>query len=445
MKVVLSLAGISLAVLALAQTKPIQPKTPDVKPPSQLILPPPKELTAGKEPLTADEAVAIALKNQPAVGIARANTLAAQGRTQQAASGLLPDFNANAGYSNTSSIRGTSTSTGGLYTTGINVTQLLFDFGRTRDTVRQQQALERFFGHTLTRTQQTVALDVKQAFYNLAQDIAVVTISDANVANRQRQLDEAQARLDSGLGAPGDVVSAKTSLASASISLSSARNTALNSRVILAQIMGIDPRTPIVPATSTEAAVDSEADLEHLVEVALTNRPDVKAAQEQVNAAKFAVSSARKGDLPRITASAGAASRGVTDPLETESGTLGINVTWNFSDGGFTAGAVKQAKGNEQAARQTLIQVGQQVVADVSQAYVDLQSALQRIDLADVEVANAAEFVRIAEGRYNGGIGQFNDITTAQAALVSAQRDQSQAQADVQRTRASLRTAIGLS
>jgi outer membrane protein len=432
------------ACMAIGQTQPLQPQTPDVKLPPKLTLPGPKEITIGQQPLTPDEAVAIALKNQPLVGIARANVLSASGRTQQATADLLPNFTASGSYGQSTTFRGSSTGTPNRFTSAVNVDQLLFDFGRTRDTVRQQEALQRASMHNLTRTQQTVALDVRQAFYTLAQNIANVSINEANVANRQRQLDEAQARLNSGLGAPADVVQAKTNMADAAITLSSARDTALNSQVELAQLLGIDPRTPITPADVSESALAIEADLQRLVESALNNRPDIKAAQEQVTAGKYAISFARKGNLPRITATAGVASRGVTDPLATETGTFSINVTWNFADSGFTAGAVKAARGSEEVAEQNLIQATQQALADVSQAYLDLQSSLQRVDLAEVGVANALELLRISEGRYTGGLGQFLDITNAQSSLVSAQRNQVQAKQDVSRARARLRTAIGL-
>src|SRR5205807_3762360 len=111
----------------------------------------------GQQPLTAEEAVSIALKNQPLVGIAKANVLSAHGRVQQATSDLLPNFNASGSYTQSTTFRGGTTGgTPNRFNTSVNVDQLLFDFGRTRDTVRQQEALERALRHTLTRTQQTV-------------------------------------------------------------------------------------------------------------------------------------------------------------------------------------------------------------------------------------------------------------------------------------------------
>ena len=190
--------------------------------------------------------------------------------------------------------------------------------------------------------------------------------------------------------------------------------------------------------------LSDEMDLEKLVFDAMQDRPDIKSAKEQVSAATFAVSEARKGNLPRVDVLGGVNGKGPNDFFLTENASYGIVVSWLFGDGGLTAGQVKQAKGNEDAARQNLIVVTNQAISDVGQAYVDLQSSLQRLDIASAGVANALELVRIDEGRYVGGIGQFLDVTTAQASLFTAQLSLSQAQGDVERSRASLRTAIGL-
>ena len=431
------------AKVAFCQTPPIQPQTPDIKVPPPLTLPGPT-IEAGKQPLDIQEAIAIALKNQPDIAIAQGNLVSAQGRKAQAQSGLYPQFDANASAISQTQLRGETVGTSpSRFSASINIDQLLFDFGRTRDSVRQQSALQRAFEFVLARTRHTVVLDVKSAFYDLLQNHEFVAISEANVANRQKQLDLAQARLDSGLGPPADVVRAKTNLADGVISLESARATELNSRVTLAQQLGIDPRTPITPADSTETPMDKEDDIEALVKTAMENRPDIRESEARVSAAEYSISSASKGNLPRISATASLGARGSTDPFASETGSVGISVSWSFFDSGLTAGRVKEARGQEQVARAQLVQVTQQAVTEVSQAYVDLKAALQRVETARAQVANALELLRISEGRYQGGIGQFLEVTDAQNSIVSAQRNLSQAQKDVARARARLRTAIG--
>jgi outer membrane protein TolC len=424
-------------------TPPPKVTTPDVKIPGNLSLPGPAQSEIGAQPLSISEAVAIALKKQPQVLIAQANILAAQGRVQQTASSLLPQFGANASYNNQASIVNSGPVLDPFAAT-VSVQQLLFDFGRTRDLVRQQSALERSVRWSLTRTQQSIAMQVKSAFYDLVQNLANVKLSEDDVATRQKELDEANARMNNGLGAPVDVLQAKTNLADGAVSLSTARNAAFTSQLTLAQLMGINPRTPIVPAPAKETPLADEGDMEKLVTAAMTSRPDIKTAMEQVAAATYAVSGAQKGNLPRVDAIGGMNGRGPNDPFATEAATYGIVVTWLFGDGGLTAGQVKEARGNEDAAKQNLIVVTNQAIADVGQAFVDLQSAIQRLDLAGVGTANAQELVRVDLGRYTGGIGQFLDVTTAQSALFTAQRSLTQAQGDVERARARLRAAVGL-
>jgi outer membrane protein len=425
-------------------TPPPKVTTPDIKVPTPLKLAGPAQTEIGTEPLTPEEAVAVALRNQPAVGIAKANVTSAQGRTQQAASALNPQIIGAAGFNDSRSLPDGAEQVADRFSASAGVQQLLFDFGHTRALVRQQQALERSLRHTLTRTQQSIAMQVKLAFYDLAQSRENVTTSEANVTNRQRELDQANARMNSGLGPPVDVVQAKTNLAAAVISLVSAQENALSSQVSLAQLLNIDSRTPIALAAKGERVLEYEADLSKLVAQALNDRPDIKAAREQVTAAQFAISTAKTGNAPTISATAGLSGTGPNDITDTRSGTFGVNVTVTFGDGGLTAGRVKEAQGNEEAARQSLIDTTNQAVTDVSQGYVQLQSALKRISLAQDAVVNAHELVRISEGRYTGGLGQFLDVTNAQDSLFSAEQGFAQAKQDVERARARLRSAIGL-
>ena len=430
------------------QALPVIPKTPDVILPPSLILPPPAEVEVGSKPLSLHEAIAIALRKQFQVVAAQGSLLSAQGSTEQAASGLLPQVAITGGYNAQGAVPGVNPGFGGgsqsLFNVGVNATQLLFDFGRTRDLVRQRQALETSSEQTLNATSQGVALQVKLDFYTLIQGRANAALSEADVANRRRQLDEASARVTSGIGPPSDLVQAKTNLADATIALVDARETALLNQITLAQDMGVDPLTPINADSSTESNLDGEGNLRSLVRVALRDRPDVRAAQKQVAAASYGVSFARKGNRPSVLLSVGATGQDSSDPFRSPSGFVGVNLSWPMVDGGATAGAVKQARGSQENAAANLTQITQQAVTAVGNAYLDLAAAQQRATLARVEVANANELVRISEGRYDGGQGLFLDITNAQNSLVAAQRNLTQAEADAQRARARLRNAVGL-
>ena len=63
--------------------------------------------------------------------------------------------------------------------------------------------------------------------------------------------------------------------------------------------------------------------------------------------------------------------------------------------------------------------------------------------LAEADVANATEGVRIATGRYSTGLGLFLDIITAQAFLLTARTNLVNTQNAVEQYRATLNHALG--
>jgi len=450
-------------VCAQETTPPIAPKTQETPLPPPVTLPPPPSPTpeVPNRPLTADEAARIALRLQPNITVARAGVQAAQGRTQQARSGELPTVGLGAGYTHQDTLAtegggSTGNNTGGTGTGGatgttfsfpgyqasLTVRQLLFDFNHTRDLVRQSAALERAANANLTGVQQAVVLQVKQAFYTYAQNVRLVAVNEANVRNTQAQLDLAQARLKSGLGLPSDVVRAQTAVADAVFQLNQAQNSASVARVNLALLMGIDPRTPIEAADTSEPAVTAN-DVNALVNRALAQRPEILAAQATLQAAQHGVNAAKTTNAPSVAANLGLSSRGSDFPPGNDFFTVGVSVQWNLFDSGLTAGRVKEARANVEAAQAQLTNARLVVVSDVSQAYLNLRTAEQRVTTADAEVANAEESVRLAEGRYRSGLGTFLDLITAQTALVTARTNRVNAQSAVDQARAALSRAIG--
>ncbi len=443
-------------------TPPLVPPTKGVPilPPVELPAPPATStvapVAATEQPLTADEAARIALQLQPDVTIANADIVAAQGQTQQARAALRPSLGFSAGYTQQESLNA-STGTGGNTGGGTDpfsnnsssglrasatVRQLLFDFKRTRDAVRASAARERAANANLTRVQSDLVLQVKQAFYTFVQNSRLVNVNEANVKNRQDQLALAQARLNVGLGAPPDVVRALTAVADAVFNLESARNSASLSRVNLALLMGIDARTPLQTADSSEPIIATD-DVNGLVNQALAQRPEVAQAQATLDAAGFGVSIARKSNAPSIGVSGSLASRGDNLSLNRSSVRATLDFSWTPFDGGLSRGLVKEAQANASIAQSELNRARQNIVSDVSQAYLNLRTAEQSVVTADAQVANAEESVRLAEGRYRAGVGTFIEVTDAQAALLTARTNRVNAVANVDKARAALSRAIG--
>jgi outer membrane protein len=439
------------------QTQPVQPRIQATPlPPAVVIPPPPQDSPLPKDvpsrPLTADEAARIALANQPNIVAAQANILAAQGRTEQARSGLLPSVSLSAGYNRVNTLDasgngggpntvGISTATG--YNSSVTIRQLIYDFNRTRDTVRQNRALERAANANLTRTQFDTILQVKQAFYTYVQNVRLIGVNESNLRNQQAQLALAEARAKSGLGAPIDVVRAQTNVAAAILNLNLAQNVAATSRVNLALLMGIDPRTPIQASDAPEPGFEA-TDINLLTQRAFNLRPEILQAQANIEAAKLSIGIAKTTNAPSIAATLSLSSRDVGNiPPRNDFATLGASINWTPFDSGLTSGRVREARANYDSARTQLTLAQLNITSDVAQAYVNLRTAEQRVVSAAAQVTNALEGVRLAEGRYRAGVTTFLEVTDAQTALVTAQTNQVNANSAVDQARAALARAIG--
>ena len=407
-------------------------------------------------PLTADEAARIALKLQPSLGAPAGAIQTQQGRTQQTGSVQNPQFLVGLGYDKIGSLAG-QPSTGleapneleplGIspvyqFSGGAAIRQLLFDFNQTRNLVRQSEALEKAAEQNLSQAQLQLLVDVRTGFFTYVNAIRLVKVNEGNVANRQRQLDLANARLSIGLGQPSDVATAQTSKSQGILELNQARDAAEQARIQLLQTMGVDPLTPIVPADES-APQPHDTDAKALTQTAVKLRPEVRSAAQSLAAARYGLDAAKVVDLPAIYAEIGAGLNGPEFPLKDNVYNIGIGFQVPIGDGGYRSGAVKAAKGQITTAEANLKTAVLQVRSDVAGAFMALRSSEQRVTIADNEVFNAEETVRVAEGRYSAGVGLFQDVTTAQALLLDAQTDQANARASLDSARTQLRRATG--
>lgn len=442
------LGSVFLTGVGIAQTAPPKVSTPDVP----QIQPPTVETVSPKSPLdhplTEAEAIHFALANQPLVKQAQAKVAQLHGSTRAARGSLLPQLTANAsGTQNSNPSFGGSAGRGWNTSAAISLAQLLFDFGKSRAGLSQAVFLELVAIQQLRQVQIETTRSVSLAYIAFQQARQVEEYSAGNVANRSRQLALVTARLNEGVGPPSDVVQAKASLASATISFSNAQANVALARSAFALALGIDARTlvDVEPLNLTAPPEDAypDAAAEPLVSEAMANRPEILASKAQVQAAKSAVYAARAGGAPAIFLTSSVASRGSGRAFTSENSTLGLSLSWSIFDGGSRAGLVQSAQAQVAQSEQALAATGLQVTSDVYQALVNRATAMQNLKLASVQVANAAEFLRIAEGRYRGGIGLFTDVVSASDTLFAAQTSYAQSLASLRSADANLRRALG--
>jgi outer membrane protein len=397
---------------------------------------------AGEEgPLTLDQAVAVALAHQPQLRAARAQTRAARARVDQATAPLLPQATALADYSRAG---GAGAAAGDAWSAGVAGSQLLFDFGSSwlsrsaaRSSARGQEESERDVA-------QAVLLGVRSAWFTAAAARDLVAVARETVANREAHLVQIQGFVEVGTRPEIDLAQARSDLASARVLLINQTNALATSLARLNQAMGVAAGTDYeLAATAFPPVPGEEGPLEPLVAEALARRPDLAALEHDREAQRATVRSLWASFAPSLAVTGRYGGSGAAPGELTESWSAGLTLTWPLLSGGRTRGQVREADATLDVLGAQADSARLDVRLAVEQAWLSVKSAKASVEATADALANARERLRLAEARYQAGLGSGIELDDAQVAETTAAAQQVQARFDLATARAQLGRALG--
>jgi TolC family type I secretion outer membrane protein len=390
--------------------------------------------------LTLSEATALALRQQPTLRSAQGSLTAAQARVPQAKSAYYPRVDLQAGVQ-TSEVKSSSTDkrtrSESTFATLLG-RQLIYDFGKTAALVDEARAGSRVASGELERVRDLVVQNVRQAYFNLLQARRLVGVADAALARSELNLRSAQGFFDVGTKPKSDVTRAEVEVANARVDVIRARNLVRLTETSLANALGLEATVPIEIddiLTYEPVTLDST----QLLAEALGNRPELRQAQARLDGARAQLSGAKARYLPDLTVN-GSAGMASDDAVVSTDGVAGVTfgdqwsiagvLTWNLFEGFFTQARVKETQALVETARADYETAELQVRLEVEQSYIVVVEAAERYGATEKAVQSAQENLRLAQGRYDAGVGTILELTEAQLSLTNAEADSVRAVTD---------------
>lgn len=409
--------------------------------------------------LTLEDAVRSAREHQPQLRQARANTRAAQARSDEARAPLLPQLTANASYARTTanffarpgliptnlgSTRSPSFTTFNFFNDSVTVNQLIYDFGQTTGRFHANQALAQAQEDTEQATAQLIVLNVRTAFFNARANKAIVGVASDSLANTRRHLEQTMGLVETGRNPEIDLAQGRTDTANAEVALITAENNYESSKVALNQAMGIEG--PIDYETADESLPElpgEAASIDVLLEEARKARPDLAALEAQARSAQLTLRSTQGAFGPALGANAGFTQGGTS--LENLGWNLsaGLTLSWGIYQGGLTNALTHEAEANLAAIIAQADGLRQQIRSDVATARLAVRAAKATLNAAHQAVTNARLRLQLAESRYEAGVGNAIELGDAQLAMNQASAQAVQADYQVSTSRAALLRALG--
>jgi outer membrane protein len=406
----------------------------------------------GGETLTLQEAVALALRDNRAVQISARSVDKTRNALREARSNANFTIQGNATYTRFDRVAEARfgpqpVRIGNLEnrTARITLTQVVDISGIIRTAIRAANLTLTVSELEFERTRNDTILQVVQAYQGVARADEFVRVAEEALRNAQERLRLIRAQVDAGVAAQFDLLRAETAVAQAEQAVLNARNQRELAAAALNNLLGRDLNTPVQVAKPERLPELQLPPLETLTQQAFQNRPELIAAQRGIELAQVGITSARRSLLPNIVLTGQAdfnLNTSVFNPRrETYTGVAVLSVPiW---DGGTARAREAQARDDLEIAQLRLKQAQEGVALEVRQAYLNLQDAQKRLEVARKGLEQATEALRLARVRFEAGVSPQLEISDAELAFTQAQTNLVNAQFDYLDAYAALLRAIG--
>jgi outer membrane protein len=399
--------------------------------------------------LTLKDAEAMAMRNHPLLLAANYDAQAAGQVAREQKSAYYPTAQGSvtaAGALSASRIAAGFLNNPSVYnrqSNGLEVNQLITDFGRTSNLVGSAKLGAKAASESANQTAQDVLLGVNRAYFGVLRAQAVLKVAQETVKDRQVLADQVTTLEQNKLRSMLDVSFANVNLAQAQLLLVQAQNDQKAADADLATALGL--ANPLAFDLAEEPMPSAPLpDPTDLIVQALQDRPDLSSARFSHEAAVRYARAERDLWMPTISAAGAAGLSPVYQaPLTDRYAAAGINVNIPIFNGFLYSARHQEADLRAKAADQAMRDLADRISRDVRTAWLDAGTAYERLTVTAQLLKEATLALDLAQGRYKLGLSSIVELSQAQLNLTRAQIDDTSAKYDFQIQSAVLSYQIG--
>ncbi|HEY2473088.1 MAG TPA: TolC family protein [Terracidiphilus sp.] len=405
-----------------------------------------------KTKLTHSQAEQMAIKNNPQVTVARLLALAQHQVSRETRSAELPT--GNAALTAVEAEEGSRISAGSLTASrlfehagvGGGFSQLLTDFGRTRNLVASSVLLEKAQKANAIATQYDIQLATDQAFYNALQALQTLKVAQQNVVTRQTLQSQVNQMTINKLKSTLDLSFADVNLSQAKLLSLDAQNNADSTMAALDAVLGIDHQVNFDLIDEGSGIPQPPPDVDQLVEQSLKQRPDLQATMYSQQAAVKFSHAQRDQLLPSIAASGTVGSVPIRPGqfyLTNWWGGIGVNINIPVFNGFLYTAQAKEASIRAQAASERTRDLRDRIARDVRTAWLAANTSYQKVSVTAELLKEADLGLTLAKTRYQMGLSSIVELSQAEYQQTDAAIGNANAQYQYRLALATLNYQIG--
>ena len=329
-------------------------------------------------------------------------------------------------------------------TAQFKVTQVLFTWGQVGAAIRAAKLGFGLADEQLRRFRQDVARDVTTGFYDVLVAEELVKITELDLAQKQRHLDEATKRQSAGTATDYDVLAAQVAVENARPNVIQAQNLVRIARLQLAYLLA---ETGEIDATGNlSTPLEPIPGYQEIIAKALANRPDLGELTATRGVYTELLTIAKAGNKPRVDFSTSWGAGWVGLKTISSHGYLwnaGVFASVPLFDGFRTKGQVAQARTDLSRISLDEMKLRDAVALQVQGAIDAVREASEIVTALSGTVQQAEKLLTLAEKGFELGVKTRLEVQDAELALSNARLSLARAQRDYRVARVNLEWVSG--
>lgn len=298
-------------------------------------------------------------------------------------------------------------------------------------------------------TKRDTAFRVIEAYYRVLQTERLAAVAGESVDLLAAQLKQANSFHDAGVVSKDDVLRAELALANAKQRVIQTNGRMTIAHANLANVMGVGP-TVTVDAIPLAGQPDArnETTLAAAEQTALSSRVEIRELDHRISQSRAGVRIAWYKLLPSFNI-IGAYTHNdqlrnaALQFLERDSVYVGGALSWDVWDWGSNIAGIHAANAHEREAKTARDKMRDQIDLEVRDAFVNVDTAIEAMNVAKVSVVSAEEHYRLVKKRYEANTTTSFDVVDAENLLTLARAQLETSIYDYLVARTALRRAMG--
>jgi outer membrane protein len=365
--------------------------------------------------LSLKDAIEAALDKSPQVRLYKERIEAARSVSRTQLGALLPNLSGSSKFTNQTFFLGTI---GGADARG-TLSQSLFSWSLIERWHASRAALavsEMESDTTKNDTMATVALHYLEVLRN-SETTAART---ANVELYKELVAYIKGRQSGGMATGLDTARLETQLENERQRLELAKSDVERAKLILINALGVNFDVKLVLTDELKAPEEPIPTQSDAMEVALANRPEMKAQEQRIQVSRLSLSSVKAERLPSLQAQGDYGAIGNQVNNSTSTYNVGVTMSIPIFDGGQREGRIGESRSRLLQEEIKMDVVSRQVTMELREALVTLTSAKEQVRIAKDGLKAAMTELQLAKDRFRLLSSNSLELSNALFSLVRA-------------------------